>query len=195
MNEKCQCDLVIYGVGEIAGLCGKRLYCDTVYNCGPKICRNIHDKDFNEMRCEYCLRNGKRKKMNDLVWIAGSRSKEIYPDELAGIFEKCGLVPKKVCHGGAKGIDTSAERWATKNRIGSVIIHADWEKYGKAAGPIRNGKLASKASCLLALVPAGRGTLSAIRSARSAKLPVIVWNLDKQNVENYYNMEILRTEE
>ena len=133
--------------------------------------------------------------MNDLVWVAGSRSRDVSSEVLSDIFEKCGLAPDKVCHGDAKGVDTSVELWAVKNRVGSVILRTDWEKYGKKAGPIRNGKLASTASWLLALVPAGRGTRSAIRSARSVRLPVIVWNLDTQDVVNYYNMDVLRTEE
>lgn len=52
-----------------------------------------------------------------------------------------------VCHGhsfhrlrtgGYSGADWYAEKWAEKNWYDREHFHADWEKHGKAAGPIRN---------------------------------------------------------
>src|ERR1044072_2144882 len=46
--------------------------------------------------------------------------------------------PLVVIHGNAKGADTIAKEWAFERGVGHVPFHADWDKYGRKAGPIRN---------------------------------------------------------
>ena len=46
-----------------------------------------------------------------------------------------------VVSGGAKGVDTMAERWADNNGYKKVIMPADWEKEGKSAGFKRNVRM------------------------------------------------------
>ncbi len=48
-----------------------------------------------------------------------------------------------VVSGGAKGADKMAKNWAWENGYSCRIHHADWDKHGKAAGPIRNTELAN----------------------------------------------------
>ena len=43
--------------------------------------------------------------------------------------------------GGAKGVDTLAERWADNNGYEKVIMLADWEKEGRSAGFKRNVRM------------------------------------------------------
>lgn len=43
--------------------------------------------------------------------------------------------------GGARGVDSLAERYASENGMDIYIIPADWNKYGKAAGYIRNEEM------------------------------------------------------
>jgi hypothetical protein len=43
-------------------------------------------------------------------------------------------------HGGARGVDTIAGK-AAKAHCTVRVVHADWETYGKAAGPIRNERM------------------------------------------------------
>jgi hypothetical protein len=43
-----------------------------------------------------------------------------------------------VISGAAKGADSLGEKWANKNNIKTLIFPADWNKYGKRAGYIRN---------------------------------------------------------
>ena len=38
----------------------------------------------------------------------------------------------------SKGADALAIRWANENQIGLTKVPADWDKYGKSAGMIRN---------------------------------------------------------
>lgn len=47
--------------------------------------------------------------------------------------------------GGAKGVDTSAERYADNHKLNKIIVKPDWDKYGSKAGFIRNEQIISKA--------------------------------------------------
>lgn len=46
-----------------------------------------------------------------------------------------------IVSGGAKGADSLAERYAKERGYGLVVFLADWEKYGRAAGYIRNHEM------------------------------------------------------
>jgi hypothetical protein len=50
--------------------------------------------------------------------------------------------PGVVIHGGAKGADEMAGWWAGNDDIEVQVFPADWGKDGKAAGPIRNARMA-----------------------------------------------------
>lgn len=47
----------------------------------------------------------------------------------------------QIVSGGARGVDSLAERYAHENGMDLHVIRAQWEKYGKAAGPIRNEEM------------------------------------------------------
>jgi hypothetical protein len=49
--------------------------------------------------------------------------------------------PIAVITGGARGADTFADLSAIELGYESIIVRADWAKYGKAAGPIRNRQM------------------------------------------------------
>ena len=46
-----------------------------------------------------------------------------------------------VISGGAPGADTLAENWAKKYSIPVIVHPAEWDKYGKRAGYLRNVKI------------------------------------------------------
>jgi hypothetical protein len=48
-----------------------------------------------------------------------------------------------IVSGGARGADTLAERYAKDNGLEFVEFKAEWDKYGKSAGFIRNEKCIS----------------------------------------------------
>ena len=81
-----------------------------------------------------------------------------------------------VC-GDARGADALGERYAWRHHLKVVHFPADWEKYGKAAGQIRNEKMARFADALIAFPlfgVANRGTLDMIRRAQQHHLLVRV---------------------
>ena len=81
----------------------------------------------------------------------------------------------EIISGGAKGIDTLAVRYAKENKIPFEIFEADWDTYGKLAGPIRNAKMAVAGDALIAIWDnESRGTRSMIREMKSQEKPVLI---------------------
>jgi len=63
------------------------------------------------------------------------------------------LQPTHILHGGAKGVDTLADRYATENQLPKTIIKPDYKNRGKHAPLIRNTELvqlADKVICIYA---------------------------------------------
>jgi hypothetical protein len=66
--------------------------------------------------------------------------------------------------GGAPGADTMARNWAAKHNVKCLTFHADWKRYGKAAGPLRNQQMIEHGQPDHALAfPGGDGTLDMLR--------------------------------
>jgi hypothetical protein len=73
-----------------------------------------------------------------------------------------------IWQGGATGADSIARRIAEDEGIDCVTVHANWKKYGKAAGPMRNAKMLelAKPSILLSFPKNGsKGTADMINRA------------------------------
>lgn len=51
----------------------------------------------------------------------------------------------EIISGAAKGVDTMGEKFAKEQNINLVVFHANWNKHGNAAGPIRNGEMGTYA--------------------------------------------------
>ena len=74
--------------------------------------------------------------------------------------------PDMVIQGGASGADKLAKEWAKLNLKDFVTIEADWQKHGRAAGPIRNRlMLDSYPDAFVIAFPGGRGTADCVRTA------------------------------
>lgn len=82
--------------------------------------------------------------------IAGSRNCNNY-DDLLNAIEEIGWCPSVVISGTANGVDEMGERWAIEHDIPLEKYPAQWEKYGKQAGYLRNKQMAENAEALLAL--------------------------------------------
>ena len=96
------------------------------------------------------------------IIIAGSRSFDNYDklckevDEFISMqmfFAGLGAYKSKeveIVSGGARGADKLGERYAKEHNLRLKIFPADWDKYGKRAGYIRNTEMAEYANCLIA---------------------------------------------
>lgn len=78
-----------------------------------------------------------------------------------------------VVHGGARGADTLAGRWAQERGLLCHVFPADWETHGRAAGPIRNQKMLTEgAPDYVIAFPGGAGTADMVRRATKARIRV-----------------------
>ena len=83
--------------------------------------------------------------------------------------------PIVVVHGGCRtGADAIADGWARRAGVEVEVWPADWAAYGRAAGPIRNGRMVAAGArmCLAFPLPGSRGTVNCMELAESAGIPV-----------------------
>lgn len=79
--------------------------------------------------------------------------------------------PEEVVSGGCSGADQQGEAWADEHGLPVKVFPANWDKFGRAAGAIRNRQMAEYADAV-ALFPGGAGTISMHREANRAKLKI-----------------------
>ena len=74
--------------------------------------------------------------------------------------------------GGCRGADMLGERYAKENGFAVERYSADWETYGKAAGPVRNRQMAEIADYVICFWDGkSRGTSSMLDLATSLGKP------------------------
>lgn len=79
----------------------------------------------------------------------------------------------EIVSGGAAGIDSAAIQYAKKEGIPVSIFNANWDKYGKAAGPIRNSEMAKYADALVLIYDgSSRGSVNMLDQARREGLKI-----------------------
>lgn len=83
----------------------------------------------------------------------------------------------EIVSGTASGADQMGEDYAINHDIPIKEFPADWDKHGKAAGPIRNRQMAEYADCLIAVWDGeSRGTKNMIDEMNKLKKPVfMIW--------------------
>ncbi len=88
------------------------------------------------------------------------------------------MVITEIVSGGAPGVDALAKRYATENKLQYTEFPADWEKYGKAAGPLRNTQIVEYSDFVIAF-PQGKspGTRDTIAKAEKEGKLIMVYEL------------------
>lgn len=76
------------------------------------------------------------------------------------------------------GADLYGEAWASTYGIPVKKFIANWGKYGKSAGPMRNQAMAAYADAL-AVFPGGKGTKNMLLNAQNLNLRI--YRFDAQN--------------
>jgi predicted Rossmann-fold nucleotide-binding protein len=125
-----------------------------------------------------------KKKTNFKVIIAGSRGfsnykllKETCDDFLRNIKKEYNIV---IISGGARGADKAGEKYASDEDLDLEIYPADWKKYGKSAGFMRNEQMANIADAVIAFWNGeSHGTKHMIDIAEEKGLNVKVVNYGK----------------
>lgn len=94
--------------------------------------------------------------------------------------EKYASANPVVIHGGARGADSLAGDTAYRLGLQTEVFIADWQSYGRAAGPIRNTQMLDKGEPDLVLAFHGdlnrsRGTRNMVEQAKRRGIPVSVF--------------------
>lgn len=115
--------------------------------------------------------------------IAGCREGFVYSsveDAFLKATERIGVKAiTEIVSGTARGVDTHGEAIAKKYGIRVAKFPADWDRFGKRAGYLRNEKMAEYADALLACWDGkSRGTKHMIDLAREHGLKVFVYKQD-----------------
>lgn len=82
------------------------------------------------------------------------------------------LTPTLVIHGGAKGADSLAGRWARECGVHTASVPALWGDHGKAAGHIRNRIMLGLCPDYCVAFPGGKGTEGMVSLCEAAGVPV-----------------------
>lgn len=80
--------------------------------------------------------------------------------------------PTVVVAGGAVGADSLAVDWARTRQRAYIVFPAEWDKYKKAAGSIRNQRMLRTNPDLVIAFPGGTGTADMVRRAKNAGIEV-----------------------
>ena len=118
------------------------------------------------------------------ILIAGTRTYDDY-EQFKNIVDSALVnhTPENtvIISGGATGADCLAERYAKERNIEIIIMPADWDKYGKSAGPTRNRAMHVKLSgyenrgCLCFWDGKSKGTYHNFKLAKEFNTPLKVF--------------------
>jgi hypothetical protein len=115
--------------------------------------------------------------------VAGSRTVTDYR-WVAGAIADSGIAITEIFSGGRRGVDQFGERWAREHGVPVRVFKPDWDRRGKAGGPIRNREMIEYVGPAGALVAVwdgqSRGTADVIRQATAAGLRVFTYRIDGQ---------------
>lgn len=108
--------------------------------------------------------------------IAGGRDFNDY-ELLKESINKLDIDISEIISGKSKGTDSLGEKFANENSILIREFPANWDSYGRAAGPIRNKEMANYSDVLIAFWDQkSRGTKSMINLAKKQGLTIYVIN-------------------
>lgn len=117
--------------------------------------------------------------------IAGSRTASL--QDVIKALELCPFTEKitEVVSGGARGADSYGEVLAEEYLTPIKRFPAQWNKYGKRAGYVRNLEMAEYADALIAIWNGtSSGTFDMIQRAKDKGLEVYVHFIDEKKYKN-----------
>jgi len=110
-----------------------------------------------------------------LLIVAGSRTVDDYnfvSEEIKRFIKSnCFVKDVSIISGHARGVDLLGERFAEDNNLNLIVLPAQWEKFGKRAGYLRNQDMADLAThCLVICENNSKGSIHMYNIAKSKGL-------------------------
>lgn len=107
------------------------------------------------------------------IAVFGSRDISNYYSHIVNLYVAHFPRNTEVVSGGARGIDELAKMAAFKYNLGYKEFPADWDKYGKAAGFVRNTWIADYVDCGIAFWDGkSHGTQDTINKLKELGKPI-----------------------
>ena len=131
------------------------------------------------------MNNFKFREKEVFVTVAGPRdyrNKEFVDKMLEEILSDIlakEVLPIHIVEGGAYGVDALAKLYALQNELPYTEVKADWDKYGRSAGPRRNQKMAEMSDYCIVFFKGSRGSASMIAEALKKNVPVYVVSISE----------------
>lgn len=110
---------------------------------------------------------------NDYEFIRNSLDKLCF--DRGWLFDTEYCMPNiHLIHGAARGADDCADQWGVVNWVPTSVYPAEWDKYGRRAGPLRNIQMLKEGKPdIVVAFPGGRGTEHMKKIAREAGVEVL----------------------
>lgn len=93
-----------------------------------------------------------------------------------------------IIHGNCRGADLIAGKYSLNRGLTVITYPADWERYGKSAGPIRNKEMLDEEPHLVIAfhnnIEKSKGTKNMIEQAKKANINVFVIN-EKSEMKSF----------
>lgn len=106
------------------------------------------------------------------VLVCGDRN---WSDHKTMFDRLASLSPTTIIEGGCRGADKMAGKWATVAGVNLYEVQAEWDLYGKRAGPIRNRKMLDMGPDLVLAFhndyENSRGTRDCVEEAKRRGIP------------------------
>lgn len=82
----------------------------------------------------------------------------------------------EIIHGGARGVDHLAKQYCKDRNLAAIEMKADWARYKKRAGSIRNGEMAKAADhAILFWDGKSSGTKDMLTKMQQAQKPYVLF--------------------
>lgn len=119
------------------------------------------------------------------VLVTGSRDPQVASDEKIeqAMLLAVGHVDEQhsLIVGDASGVDAKATAIAYKLGWDVTVVRAEWDKYGRSAGPRRNQKMVNmRPDVCVAFPGTGCGTRDCMKRAQQARVPLYVYSRDQE---------------
>ena len=126
--------------------------------------------------------------MNRVIKLAivGSRTfddYEVLKKTLDEFINQNFFTVNSIISGGCRGTDLLAKKYSEENHIDLITFQADWGKYGKQAGLLRNHDIVKSCDVCIAFYDGvSHGTAHDIRLCNQYKKPCWVFDIDEKRL-------------